>query len=126
MIDFRPYPVGGMLVENTDTREPAEEEIMAVWTNGKENITIPADSIPDSGEWEFVDRVAAAASASDADKKNETKEKGLAIYDGPEDITEEIISADGEQVVVFMTSLPGPNRGASAPGLGPRKSIQEA
>lgn len=106
MIDFRPYPVGGMLVENTDTREPAEEEIMAVWTNGKENITIPADSIPDSGEWEFVDRVAAAASASDADKKNETKEKGLAIYDGPEDITEEIISADGEQVVVFMTSLP--------------------
>ena len=106
MVDFRPYPVGAPLID-IDSEEPGQqgEEMLAVWSDGERTITIPADSIPEGDEWEFVDRlVSPQANASSEDR--ETATRGLAIFDGPEDITEDIISTQGEEIVVFITGLP--------------------
>lgn len=106
MLDFRPYPVGGHLIE-TESEESAGEsdDLMALWSDGSQTITIPADSIPEGDQWEFVDRVPADESEA-AGNADEKPVKGLAIFDGPEDITEDIIATEGEQIVVFMTGLP--------------------
>lgn len=106
MVDFRPYPVGGPLID-MDYEETGQQgqEMMAVWSDGERTITVPADSIPEGDEWEFVDRV--ASSQEDASRETgQTAIRGLAIFDGPEDITEDIISSEGEEIVVFMTGLP--------------------
>lgn len=104
MIDFRPYKTGGPLVETEpgDMRQESEE-MVALWTDGTQTITIPADSIPEGDGWEFVDRQVLSEIGDETGKQ---PERGLAIFDGPEDITEEIVSSEGEQIIVFMTGLP--------------------
>lgn len=111
MIDFRPYPVGETLIDAEDNLASTAEEVAqmsAVWTNGTETITIPADSIPEGDTWEFVDRVSSSGASSEDER---VTVKGLAVFDGAEDITEELVAPEGEQVLVFMTDLPNISSG---------------
>lgn len=104
MLDFRPYPVGGPLTESTAEAEETQEDMQSVWKRGDETVTISADSIPEGDDWEFVERLE-GVSGKEADK-TPVKSKGLAIFDGEDDITEDIISPSGEQIIVLMTNLP--------------------
>lgn len=106
MIDFRPYPVGGTLIDSAaDTSDTLTQDMMSVWQRGDERITIPADSIPEGEDWEFVERLTSMPSAGDtSEQKN--RQKGLAIFDESADVTEDLVVSEGEQVVVFMTNLP--------------------
>lgn len=111
MIDFRPYPVGEMLTDSSEaSATESESELMAVWKNGDNTITIPADSIPEGEDWEFIERVE-EASDKDSTQPADKKSKGLAIFDNNEDITEEIIEQEGEQVIVFINDLPAVSTG---------------
>ncbi|MCM1005838.1 MAG: clostripain-related cysteine peptidase [Prevotella sp.] len=110
MIDFRPYPVGSTLIESYENNTDSEGNLMAVWKKGDQQITIPADSIPEGDDWEFVKRVEDDTIDEDA-IQNEGKQKGLAIFDGSDDVTEEIIPTQGEAVVVFMYDLPNLSKG---------------
>lgn len=106
MVDFRPYPVGGPLIDmDSEGTGQQDEEMLAVWSDGERTITVPADSIPEGDQWEFVDRVVSSQESASSENR-ETATRGLAIFDGPEDITEDIISTQGEEIVVFMTGLP--------------------
>ncbi|MCM1319101.1 MAG: clostripain-related cysteine peptidase [Muribaculaceae bacterium] len=111
MIDFRPYPIGSNLIDAaTDEGETGSDTLMAIWQRGDEQITIPADSIPQGEGWEFIDRVENTNNkVSDSDTA--TKSKGLAIFDDAEDITEDVIPSEGEAVVVFMYDLPNLSKG---------------
>lgn len=105
MIDFRPYPVGAPLLDSEDTEAESEPAMMAQWSDGEHTLTLPADSIPDGEEWEFVDRVTEAS----ADSESQKPVKGLAIYDADgEDITDFIAEdmKSGEFAFIFMRDLP--------------------
>ncbi|MBD5231775.1 MAG: DoxX family membrane protein [Bacteroidales bacterium] len=96
LVDYRPYPVGGTLVDSDDD----SSEYLAVWSNGEKTVTLPVDSIPDDESWEFVERRQISAPSS------QKKSKGLTIYNGNEDVTEDLLAADaGQQVIVFFPSL---------------------
>lgn len=111
MLDFRPYPVGGTLIDtDTGTANAEAESMMAVWQRGNEQITIPADSIPEDDEWEFVDRVTSAKALPETTEEKK-QVKGLAIFDESVDVTEDLMVPEGEQVVVFMTDLPNLSSG---------------
>ena len=111
MIDFRPYPNGTTLTDaTTDDTDTDTESMMSVWKRGDERITIPADSIPTGDDWEFVERIEAGDNIT-IKPEEQTPVKGLAIYDGAEDVTEDIIPAEGEAVVIFMYDLPNLSKG---------------
>lgn len=95
LIDFRPYPIGSTLIDDSEQ----DTDILARWSDGKNVITIPADSIPEGDNWQFQGRV--------EPQKKAAAEKGLAIYEGDEEITSDLIEPEEEQVLVFMYDLPG-------------------
>lgn len=78
MVDYRPYKVGESLLPE----EEEELDYQSVWSDGKTQITLPADSIPEGEQWEFVKRLETSPAK---------KSKGLVIYDGQEDVTEDVI-----------------------------------
>lgn len=92
LIDYRPYPQGSPLLAFT----PDDADLQARWSNGKQTITIPADSIPEGEDWEFIERI---------EPKHKAETKGLAIYEGEEDVTEDVILQDAPQVIVFFPNL---------------------
>ncbi len=94
LIDYRPYPVGGSLLDEDST----EPEFQSVWTRDGHRVTLPADSIPEGEGWEFVERVEIQGTAPE-------KAKGLAIYEQGEDVTEDLVDSEGEQVIVFFPSI---------------------
>ena len=102
MVDFRPYPVGSALIDAAHTDE--SDGWQATWTDGQTTVTIPADSIPEGDQWEFVDRVEPDTPA-EAPSQEETK--GLAIFDTDgEDVTDQVLEGSGEEMLVFMYDLP--------------------
>ena len=82
-----------------DQEEDAASGYRSVWSDGTNEITIPADSIPEGDAWEFVDRIAVSGAGESH------KDKGLAIYEDGEDVTEDVLLQDGKQVIVFFSSI---------------------
>lgn len=112
LIDFRPYPIGGTLTDYSSEQsdEANKDELLSIWKNGDNTITIPADSIPDGEDWVFVERVDNTVQ-SNSNPTTDKKNKGLAIFDDSEDITEDIIVREGEEVIVFINDLPAVSTG---------------
>lgn len=98
LVDYRPYPAGGSLMA-IDQEEDAASGYRSVWSDGTNEITIPADSIPEGDAWEFVDRIAVSGAGESH------KDKGLAIYEDGEDVMEDVLLQDGKQVIVFFPSI---------------------
>lgn len=108
LVDYRPYPVGGTMIDADMPDEDAD--MTAIWERNGERIEIPADSIPDDDDWTFVERKEVVSNiGKSADKP--VKTKGIAIFDDSEEVTSDVIEADGEQVVVLMTNLPSISTG---------------
>lgn len=95
--DYRPYPEGSTLLADDASADITEYK--AVWADGTHTITIAADSIPPGDSWTFKQRINVSPQSS------ETQTKALAIYDGDEDVTEDVIVSDGKQVILFFPSL---------------------
>ncbi len=94
LVDFRSFPVGFQLAsaeEEADNTEVAFEFIYE-----KEGVTqkFSADSLPDS-TWTFVDR----KPIGDVRPLSETE---LTVYEQGEDVTEEVISTEGPQLIVVV------------------------
>lgn len=102
LVDFRPYPLGVMLADNTADSE-ADVEMFGIYEKEGQRITLPLDSIPDES-WTFVGREVPAENASD-DK--EEKESAVAIYDAEDDadVTSDVILTKGDQMLIFFNSL---------------------
>ena len=92
MIDFRPYPEGSSLLSQNDETQ----DVKFVYTNGKENKIFTLSNLPQSDEWTFVKQVEPENADSNAD---------FAIYDGDEDVTENVISSEGRQMLFVVPEM---------------------
>lgn len=92
MIDFRPYPEGSSLISQNDETQ----DVKFVYTNGKENKIFTLNNLPESDEWTFVEQVEPEHADSKAD---------FAIYDGDEEVTEDVISSEGRQMLFVVPEM---------------------
>lgn len=92
LVDFRPYPVGLSLIASSDSDDSDMEFVYE--KNGRREI-FTVENLPDS-TWTFVDRV---EGDDVADKRN------FAIFDGDEDVTEEVLTDNGNQVLLLIPEL---------------------
>lgn len=103
LVDFRPYPVGGMLADNDSGNDSDFEEVdmIGVYEKDGQQIRLPLDSIPDES-WTFVGREIPEEGKAMADKESHT-----AIYDPNDDsdVTSDVILQKGDQILLFYTSL---------------------
>lgn len=104
LVDVRPYPVGtdlGALLSQHETGSDAQvADMLFVYAKDGKTITVDVDNIPDEDEgWEFVRRQEATQ------KHPSTQEKAsIAVFDdNDEDVTSEIISRNGAQILLVVT-----------------------
>lgn len=99
MADFRPYPVGALLLPNED--EAAD--MAFVYERDGQRREFAIDNLPDS-TWTFVDRVETASSAEEAPQEG----AALVIYDRDgEDVTSEAVAGVGTELLLV---IPEPRR----------------
>lgn len=98
LIDFRPYKIGTQLTEQTDEEEP--EYLFIYSKNGLEH-RFPVDSIPEESEgWTFVDRIQIGGSSQSG-----TIAHGFHVWDGDEDVTDEVLDPEGERLLLLMPDM---------------------
>lgn len=98
MADFRAFPVGTRLLG--DCSDESDDFLFVYEKDGHtEEFTI--DNLPDS-TWEFVDRI-----EQPSDESGSHTGSHLAIFDGDDDVTAEVIEAEGEQ---YLLVIPEPRR----------------
>lgn len=100
-VDFRPYKVGGPLVEVSDEAGD-EDDVQLIYRGlqGKEKAFSVDAELPSEEEgWTFVrqEKKTLAKPAAHA--------RALRIYEGDEDVTADVIRPDQYQLIVFMPSL---------------------
>lgn len=90
IVDFRPYKVGSpLLAEESDD---AGDLKLVYERDGREQ-EFGIDELPDSA-WTFVRRI----------EGSEVKAPALAIYDGDDDVTEDVIDTDGPQMLLLVAN----------------------
>lgn len=98
MADFRAFPVGTQLLG--DGSDESDDFLFVYEKDGHtEEFTI--DNLPDS-TWEFVDRI-----EQPSDESGSHTGDHLAIFDGDDDVTAEVLEAEGEQ---YLLVIPEPRR----------------
>lgn len=85
VVDFRPFPVGSSLIAEVD-----DSGIGMVYERDGEERTFGVDDLPDDS-WTFVRREGQLAG-----------ERAIAIYDGDEEVAENVIKPDGMQVLLTV------------------------
>jgi uncharacterized membrane protein YphA (DoxX/SURF4 family) len=102
LVDFRPYKVGETLLAGEGDDDPVS--YVYVYTNhGEERVFGIDDELPDEEDgWTFVERRYIGA-------PGKGQRKALTVWseDGEEDVTADVISGEGEQMLLFMPSLSG-------------------
>lgn len=95
LIDWRPYPIGSMLVSDNDMDE-ADIDMLFVYQKDGLRREFSLDSLPDESEgWEFVERTIAGDSRSSVVKESAS----IGLDDG-------VILADGMQLLLTFPDLP--------------------
>lgn len=118
LIDFRPYPVGTVLIDPdsaSDEDAPSGDEnlVFVYERNGVKKEFSADDELPDEADgWQFVERkeVAPAPMASDSTAKTKPAEESHRNFriwseDGQEDVTEMAAPAEGRRLVLMMPEL---------------------
>lgn len=95
LVDFRGFPVGTALSADSSASAGAEFDFVYEKDGTRQKFTI--DSLPDS-TWTFVERRLKAGNA-------EAAHDPLAIYDGSDDVTADVIDTEGEQLMVLIPDL---------------------
>ncbi len=97
LIDFRRFAPGTSLLAADDYAEDEEEPVFEfVYERGGERKTFPIDALPDS-TWTFVERHLVSGSVAVSD--------GFTVIEDGEDITADIISAEGEEFIVTIPDI---------------------
>lgn len=99
LYDFRRFPEGTSLLPaaEEESEEEADEATYAfIYERNGERREFSQDNLPDS-TWTFIDRRLIEGSERATD--------GFAILDDGEDITGDVISADGEQMLVVIPEI---------------------
>ena len=92
IVDFRSYPVGSSLIAGNE-----EGDIFYIYSKNGEEREFPLSQLPDS-TWTFERIITPEANRS----------KGLAVFDGEEEVTDEIFGEDADSaMIVLVYSQPG-------------------
>ncbi|MBD5226107.1 MAG: DoxX family protein [Bacteroidales bacterium] len=94
LVDFRSFPVGTALTEVSDADAEDDDEYVFVYEKDGETRDFPLSELPDS-TWTFVDR-------RPANGKGSVSAAQFAIYDGDEDVTDEVIAAEGDEILLVI------------------------
>ena len=107
LIDFRPYPIGSVIAldgkEDSDDDEP---EFTFIYSKDGVEKEFSLDSLPDEEKgWVFVDRkeLNTRQEVSKLALKDDTKE--FHIWEGDEDVTEDIITSDRDLLILTMPEM---------------------
>lgn len=94
VVDFRPYPVGAQLIDEELCSE--ENTPSYIYTKNGQKEVFTLDNLPDS-TWTFVSK----------QSENDNKHEGLAIFDGDEEVTEDILSPTDGDLLILVVNNPG-------------------
>lgn len=99
LIDFRPYKVGTMLCGDmmADSEEP---DYVFVYSKDGVEKEFSVDSLPDEADgWVFVDRKVTG------DKQMTDDSDGFHVWEGDEDVSEEVLYPEGKRILLLMPDL---------------------
>ncbi len=105
LIDFRPYKVGGRLIDETDNSNQAQHFIFIYEKDGERKEFGENDELPSEEEgWNFIDRVEVKASNAGKEKAGDHNFR-IWSEDGEEDVTEDVVSEEGKELLVMMPDM---------------------
>lgn len=102
LIDFRPYKQGVDLRAAFDGDDMAAREYDFVYEREGEQRVFTLESLPSADDgWQFVERRERTRPAADTDEETGY----FAIYDGDENVTEQIVGHDGYVFIMFSPDI---------------------
>ena len=105
LIDYRPYPVGAKLGVEPEA-QPADDDYVFIYEKDGVQKEFSIDSVPDDdSEWTYVDRRV----KGDKRPKGRVLEQPLAIFDNGTDVTDEVLTTQGDALLYLFPDLPGVN-----------------
>ena len=105
LIDFRPYPVGSRLTEESADEEPEYKFIYE--RNGVKKEFSESDELPDESDgWVFVNRMPVSDPGIES-RVSTRNEKSLRLWDfeAEEDVTEDVLDPTGDRIILVMPEL---------------------
>lgn len=114
LVDFRPYQVGGDIVEIGNEHaaggEEADNLVFVYEKDGKQQEFGIDDELPDESDgWKFVERreVPAEKSANGGENATDESPRNFRIWseDGANDLTEEVAAPEGKRLFLMMPDL---------------------
>lgn len=91
LLDFRSFPVGSPIIVDQESQPDVKFEF--IYEKDGQQRSFTETNLPDS-TWTFVDRRIVSGSV---DERTE-----LAVYDGDEDVTDEVIATEGDQMLIIV------------------------
>ncbi len=105
LIDYRPYPVGAKLGVQPEA-QPADDEYVFIYEKDGVQKEFSIDSVPDDeSEWTYVDRRV----KGDNKPQGRVPEQPLAVFENGTDVTEEVLTSEGDVLLYLFPDLPGVN-----------------
>lgn len=105
LLDFRPYPVGSLLIDETPEEEPEYKFIYE--KDGVRKEFAETDELPEETEgWVFVERVPVSEQGIDS-RVSVRHDKSLRLwdYEAEEDVTDEVLTPEGDRLILVMPEL---------------------
>lgn len=107
MLDFRPYPIGSVLLSETEEAEFEPVYSFIYGKDGEERAFSEEDDLPEEGSgWKFMRREEKEFVSADADRVSGISGGDFRIWseDGSEDVTETLYS-DGLQILLLIPDI---------------------
>lgn len=105
MIDYRPYPVGKN-IGVTSQNDVDDDDYVFIYEKDGVQQAFSIDSVPDDDSgWNYVDR----RYKEGKQPKGRVLEQPLAIFDNGTEVTEEVLTQEGDVLLYLFPDLPGVN-----------------
>ncbi len=91
LIDFRHYPEGSPILSDSDN-----SNIEFIYTDGVVTRSFTAENLPTDTLWKFVERI---------EPENPDLSGQFTVFDGEEDVTDDVILTDGQQILLIIPEL---------------------
>lgn len=99
LIDFRPYKAGTPILPDSSVADDDGSGLVFVYEKNGVTREFGEDELPDS-TWSYVDRRETGPSEATA-----ADERALAVYEGDDDVTSEVIGGEGVQILLLIPEL---------------------